>query len=87
MIIGGDSKFPLKPDPESLIYFVKINAAVAEKSWMMGDHYTDLEAARRAGMQRCFASYGFGDCRNETYEFKVECFTDFVNLCLAGYKH
>lgn len=87
MIIGGDSNFPLKPDPESLLYFVNKISADAGKSWMLGDHYTDLEAARRAGMQRCFASYGFGDCRNETFEFSVECFTDFVNLCLGSYKH
>jgi phosphoglycolate phosphatase len=82
MIVGGDGNFPLKPDPAALLCFIENVGAEAEFSWMVGDHYTDLEAARRAGMQRCFAKYGIGEHRDESFEFKVETFLEFVYLCL-----
>lgn len=82
-IIGGDSGFPLKPDPAPLLHFVKNCAAVPAQSWMCGDHYTDLEAGRRAGMKRCFAAYGFGNPKDEQCEYSVSTFPEFIKLCLA----
>lgn len=82
-VIGGDSIFPLKPDPASLLFFNEECGASPEISWMLGDHHTDLEAARRAGMRRCFADYGFGKRHDETYDFKAACFAEFVALCLG----
>ena len=32
---------------------------------MVGDHYTDLEAARNAGVRSCFCRFGFGHPRGE----------------------
>lgn len=82
-IIGGDSGFPLKPDPAPLRHFVEKCGAVPAQSWMCGDHYTDLEAGRRAGMKRCFAAYGFGDPRDEHCEYSVSTFAEFVELCVC----
>ena len=83
-IIGGDSGFPLKPDPAPLLHFVKKCAAVPAQSWMCGDHYTDLKAGRRAGMKRCFAAYGFGNPKDEQCEYSVSTFPEFIKLCLAS---
>jgi phosphoglycolate phosphatase len=82
MVIGGDSGFPLKPSPEPLLHFVGKCGCVPDSSWMCGDHYTDLEAARRAGMKRCFAAYGFGNPKDEHCEYSVSTFSEFVTLCL-----
>ncbi len=82
-IIGGDSGFPLKPDPAPLLHFVNKCGAVPAQSWMCGDHYTDLEAGRRAGMKRCFAAYGFGNPKDEHCEYSVSAFPEFVKLCLS----
>jgi phosphoglycolate phosphatase len=82
LVIGGDSGFPLKPAPEPLIHFVEKCGCVPASSWMCGDHYTDLEAARRAGMKCCFAAYGFGNPKDEHCEYTVSTFSEFVLLCL-----
>ena len=48
-IIGGDGDFPLKPEPDALLALMRKFDCRPEQCWMFGDHYTDLEAARRAG--------------------------------------
>ena len=55
-----------------------------EQCWMFGDHYTDLEAARRAGCHRALARYGFGEPREEKFEFEVGSFPEFV-MAIKGF--
>ena len=78
-IIGGDSPYPLKPEPDALL-------AVKEKispelCIMCGDHYTDLEAGRRANFTTILARYGFGDPKNEVPDFCAENFAEVVEIC------
>jgi phosphoglycolate phosphatase len=77
-IAGGDSGFPLKPDPAALLDFVKFCGARPEDSWIAGDNYTDLEAGRRASMKRCLFLYGFGDPKDEPRDFEAPDFASFV---------
>lgn len=73
MVVGGDSGLPLKPDPAALFSVLKqCDVRPSPRSWIVGDHYADLEAGRRAGISRCFCRFGFGDPRNETYELAVD---------------
>jgi phosphoglycolate phosphatase len=73
VVIGGDSDLPLKPDPTALFSVLKqCGVQPSPLSWIVGDHYADLEAGRRAGLSRCFCRFGFGDPRNETYELAVD---------------
>ncbi|OGV50635.1 MAG: hypothetical protein A2017_06865 [Lentisphaerae bacterium GWF2_44_16] len=81
-VLGGDSAFPLKPDPASLIYVLNETSSLPEKSWMLGDNYTDLEAGRRAGIKRCFARYGFGRQGNENYDAAIDSFDGILKLLL-----
>lgn len=83
-IVGGDSEFPLKPEPDALIALRRQADAPAEACWVFGDHYTDLEAGRRAGFRRAFARYGFGDPRGEERDFEVDSFSEFV-MAIRGY--
>ena len=78
-IMGGGCGHPLKPEPNALLHFAEKWNADPAKSWMVGDHYTDLEAGKRAGMLRCWASYGFGDPRGLECEFEAKSFAEFVN--------
>lgn len=81
-VTGGDSGVPLKPAPDSLLAFkARFDAKVC---WMFGDHYTDLEAGRRAGFFRGFAKYGFGDMRDETPDLIVDNFSALVDAALRG---
>ncbi len=77
-VIGGDSEFPLKPEPDSLLALQQKFRAAPENCWIFGDHYTDLEAGRRAGFRRAFARYGIGDPRGETFDFEADSFEEFV---------
>ena len=81
-VCGGDAGVPLKPAPDSLLLFKeRFNA---RECWMVGDHYTDLEAGRRAGFRRAFARYGFGDPREEVPDFTLDKFSDLVALALKN---
>ncbi len=78
IVIGGDSNFPLKPEPDALLKVMNEFSATLKNSFMIGDNYTDLEAARRAGIRSIFASYGFGDIGKEKYSMKIDCFPEIV---------
>ena len=79
-ICGGDSGLPLKPEPDALLH-VKARFG-AESCWMVGDHYTDLEAGRRAGFFRVLARYGFGQPREEVPDLIVDSFAELVEAAL-----
>ena len=79
-IIGGGGGHPLKPEPDALLYFAKKWNADLKESWMVGDHYTDLESGTRAGMKCCWASYGFGDPKGFAYDFNAKSFAEFAAL-------
>ncbi|MBP5531678.1 MAG: HAD-IA family hydrolase [Lentisphaeria bacterium] len=79
-ICGGDSGLPLKPEPDALLDMKKRFGA--RKCWMVGDHYTDLEAGRRAGFFRVWARYGFGQPREEVPDMTVDSFAELVEAAL-----
>ena len=82
-VVGGGDCAQLKPDP-ALIYLAaeRMGVALDVFDWMVGDHYTDLEAGRRANLQRCFCQYGFGEARGESYELVINGMdSDFFEAC------
>ena len=83
-LIGGDSDFPLKPEPDGLISLRNKYGFSNDDCWMIGDHYTDLEAGRRAGFRRIFVTYGFGETGSESPDYTADSFSD-VNLILSGF--
>lgn len=81
-VVGDGSGFPLKPEPDALIHMVEETGCKSKRSWIVGDHYTDLKAGRKAGLKRCFCTYGFGHSREEDYDFKADTFTEFIDHIL-----
>lgn len=79
-IIGGDGEYPLKPEPDALLALQKKYNLSADKCWMIGDHYTDLEAGRRANFRRILVTYGFGEAKEETPDYTVDSFTEITNV-------
>ncbi len=76
-LVCGDEKFPFKPDPAGCLALLEQFGAEPSASAMVGDHYTDLEAGRRAGMRRVLVRWGFGNPRTETWDCEVQ---DFASL-------
>lgn len=73
-IIGGDDQYPLKPAPDALLALQKKYNASTAGCWMIGDHYTDMEAGRLAGFRRIFLTYGIGVTGEETPDYSVDTF-------------
>lgn len=85
IIIGSGSGFPPKPEPDALLHILKEFKADPAASWMVGDHFTDLESGRRAGMKRALVLWGFGNPGTEIPEFQAENFEELVGgLRLEG---
>ena len=82
IIWGGDSGFPLKPDPAALLAARERFGVPAEECWMLGDNYTDLEAGRRAGFRRGLAAWGFGHPGQEIPDRIFEDFAGFTRPVL-----
>ncbi|MBU4199607.1 MAG: HAD-IIIA family hydrolase [Verrucomicrobia bacterium] len=85
-VLGGDSVCELKPHPEAI--FTTIEAAHADpaQTWMIGDHVTDLESARRAGVRSVFVSYGIGKPGGEQPTQIFPAFPDLTRFFLTGGK-
>ncbi|MBO4491255.1 MAG: HAD-IA family hydrolase [Lentisphaeria bacterium] len=78
LIFGGSDEYPLKPDPAPLFAVMEILGTSKEKTWMIGDSATDLETARRAGVNSGFVTYGYGSCGEER---PSRIFSTFDELC------
>lgn len=63
LIMGGGDVEHLKPDPAGILHGLRTTQMDSSCAWMVGDHYTDLEVARNAGIKSAFVHYGFGQER------------------------
>jgi phosphoglycolate phosphatase len=59
-VLGGDSDFGRKPNPDGLFALMDRAGASPGETLMVGDSVTDLRTARAAGTAACVARYGFG---------------------------
>jgi len=77
--ILGDGDIPrLKPDPEPLLETMRRADVGPMETWMIGDHHTDLEAARRAGVRSIFVTYGLGKIGEEKPDLRCTSFAEVV---------
>jgi phosphoglycolate phosphatase len=60
VVIGGDSCREKKPHPLPLQIALQQLGGTPETAIMIGDHHTDLHAARAAGCRSCFCTWGIG---------------------------
>ncbi len=77
--VGSGDVPVLKPDP-GLLYLAaeRMGVPVRPTDWVVGDHYTDLEVGRRAGIKVCHCAYGFGQPRGEPFDVEVNDLRDFA---------
>lgn len=78
--VGGGDVPVLKPDP-GLLYLAaeKMGVPVLPSDWVVGDHYTDLEVGRHAGIRVCHCAYGFGQPRGERFDVEVNDLREFAD--------
>lgn len=83
-VLGGGDTDALKPDPAPLLAIMQRHRASASRTYMVGDHETDLEAARRAGVRSVFVTYGIGHPGEESPDHTAPTFADLVDLMTRG---
>ena len=59
-------------------------ATPPDDAWMVGDHCTDVQAAREAGIRSVFLTYGIGRRGNEPPDRVFSSFAEFVSWALRG---
>ncbi len=59
-VVGADSGFPLKPEPDALYHILKETGTDAAGSWMVGDNWTDIDSGRAAGFRTAYCAWGYG---------------------------
>jgi phosphoglycolate phosphatase len=80
LVLGGDSLPNLKPHPEPLLETMRRTGFDASRTWMIGDHVTDLEAARAAGVPSAFVTYGIGHPGVESATRRFDSFAELVRF-------
>lgn len=75
-VLGGGGACALKPDPAMLEMLMQQTGFAPEQTWMIGDNYTDLECARRAGVRSLFLTYGYGAPHGETPTLTLSSFAE-----------
>ncbi len=77
-ILGGGDTARLKPEPDGILKCMEITGSNPSLTWMIGDHYTDLSAAKNAGVKCALAQYGFGDEQGFKPEAYFASFSELV---------
>jgi len=58
IILGGDSLPVMKPDPGPILHILKQLSVSPEKTAIVGDGTTDIEAGKAANVWTCAVTYG-----------------------------
>lgn len=82
-VLGGGSVPNLKPHPEMIEVIRRETRMEACDTWVIGDNYTDLECARRAGASSIFLTYGYGTPGVETPTLTLDSFDKVPPLFLT----
>lgn len=83
-VVGGDGPC-LKPCPDGLLLILERAGVSPAAALMVGDHHTDLEAARHAGVASAFCEYGYGSIGRERADHRLRSFSDLEQLLLHGH--
>lgn len=83
VVLGGGDTDRLKPDPAPLVEAMRRTRCAPSQTWVVGDHWTDLDVARAAGTRSVFVTYGIGDAAGRTADVVCASFAEVVS-CLLG---
>jgi len=70
----------LKPAPDMITSIMATAGMTPENTWVVGDNYTDLEAARRAGTRSIFVTYGYGTPGKEIATYQCDTFDALMGI-------
>ena len=77
-IVGGGDVPNLKPKPDGVLKCLDVSGMEKSNAWMVGDHHTDLAAAKNAGIRSMLVEYGFGNAGDYKPDAQFASFPDLV---------
>ena len=77
---GSGDNIALKPEPDLLFLALKEMNVDPQQALMVGDNYTDLGSARRAGIKSVFCTFGYGVKDRETADFEIDNMLELKEL-------
>jgi len=82
--IGGGMGYPLKPQPDALLYLMQKYHAAPGNTWVVGDNHTDIFLAANGGARSIFCTYGFGHKAASASSFDAASFAEAVEILQAN---
>jgi len=85
-IVAGNSEYPRKPDPTSVLTIMKREKVAAEETLFVGDSAIDIETARNAGVFTAVITHGFTgeeELRCAAPDHMVQSFGELLALIRA----
>ncbi|MEZ4484674.1 MAG: HAD-IA family hydrolase [Syntrophotaleaceae bacterium] len=79
-LVGGGGRLPKKPDPQPVLQALRELESTVATAVMIGDHHTDLQAGRAAGVKTCFCAFGFGSDGGMPCDYRAETAADLLRL-------
>ena len=79
-IVAGGDGVPLKPDSQSLRECAARLGGhrLSAHDWMVGDSWTDMQAATNAGVKGAFCTFGFGRLNDSRFTVKINRFEELL---------
>jgi phosphoglycolate phosphatase len=79
-IVGGESCAAKKPDPAPVLLALTELRSDPAGTVFIGDHHTDLQAGRAAGVRTCFCAFGIGRSGGVPFDFLAQTPADLPRL-------
>ena len=72
-VIGGGDCEKLKPDPLPMYLLAeRMGVTLDANDWMIGDHFTDMDAGKNANIKTCFCRWGIGSLGESSYTVAID---------------
>ena len=79
-ILGSDSLNSRKPDPQMIHHILNECKIDKNDAVMIGDSLKDEEAAKNAGVEYIFVTWGFGECKEPDFTLQPENLKDIYKI-------
>jgi phosphoglycolate phosphatase len=77
----GQYRFPrTKPDPEGLLHIMRTGGFTADETLIVGDHHTDIETGRNAGVRSVFCAFGLGRTGASVPDFTIASMSELAGI-------
>ncbi len=79
-VAGGDTFERRKPDPLAVDFVRDRYRVSAQEILVVGDHWPDIEMAKRAGAKSVYCNYGFFGHDTVGADYRIDCFDELPGI-------